>query len=567
MRAHPFAVSALLVAATLAAFGGVTRNEFVAFDDDVYVTENPVVAEGLSLGGVAWALTATDASNWHPLTWLSHMLDVELFGMEAAAHHGVSLALHAANGVILFLLLSSLTSAPGRSAFVAGLFLLHPMHVESVAWVAERKDVLSTFFWLLATAAWTRWAREASRAGYAAALGLFALGLASKPMLVTFPFVLLLLDAWPLRRSRFVSGPEGLPLGRLIVEKLPFLALATLSCVVTVAAQGAGGAVRDLEAFSLGTRIATALVAWCAYPMALAWPVDLAVFYPYPRGWPVWQVASSGALLTAVTALAIAALRSRPWIGAGWLWYLGTLVPVIGLVQVGNQWIADRYTYVPAIGLFVLLAWGACDLAGSGRRARQALAVCGVAVLGLCATATRAQVDYWRDTPTLFEHALAVTRANYVALSTLGTVSAKKGDLDRAVKRYLMALAINPDYQAARYNLAMAMVLQNRFDAALAHLRLLLEQRPSDPEVHFLLGDVAQRLGDLGAAAVHWGDGLALAPDRADGWTQLGAIELRLGRIDRAVSALKRAVALDPGAARARSLLERAEARAGDRPD
>jgi tetratricopeptide (TPR) repeat protein len=550
------AISILLVVATCAAFAAVGRSDFVRYDDDLYVSENPRVQAGLTLEGAGWAFSTLEAGNWHPATWLSHMLDVELFGMDPGAHHRSSLALHALNGVLLFLLLRWTTGALWRSAFVAALFALHPMHVESVAWIAERKDVLSALFWLLSTLAYARYTRNSSPSYYALALGLFALGLMAKPMLVTLPLVLLLLDVWPLGRTRLcppARGPGGRPvsLAWLLAEKLPWLGLAALSSLVTLAAQTAGGAVKDLSLHTLATRAATALVAYAAYAWKALWPSDLAVFYPHPLVWPVWQVAGAAVFVVAVSALALANARRRPWLAVGWLWYLGTLVPVIGLVQIGNQWRADRYSYLPLIGLFILVSWGASELLSRWRHSRSALAVAGAAIVALCGVTTAAQVQHWRSTETLFQRALAATPDNYVAHTALASERAREGKLALAIDGYRTALGINPDYGVAHYNLAKALVLENRLDEAVVHFRALLELRPDDPEAHFILGYVAQRQGDLAQAAAHLTSGLALEPDAVEARTQLGVAELQLGRTREAVRSFRRALAVDPDARQA----------------
>jgi tetratricopeptide (TPR) repeat protein len=566
------AISILLVVATCAAFAEVGRSDFVRYDDDLYVSENPRVRAGLRLEGVGWAFSTLEAGNWHPATWLSHMLDVDLFGMDPGAHHRTSLALHAVNGVLLFVLLRWTTGALWRSAFVAALFALHPLHVESVAWIAERKDVLSALFWLLSTLAYARYARDASLPYYALALGLFALGLMAKPMLVTLPLVLLLLDVWPLGRTRLYAPKRGFG-GRpasvawLLAEKLPWLGLAALSSLVTLAAQSAGGAVKDLSVHTLGTRAATALVAYVAYAWKALWPSDLAVFYPHPLAWSAWQVAGAAAFLVAVSALALATARRRPWLAVGWLWYLGTLVPVIGLVQIGNQWRADRYSYLPLIGLFIFVSWGAPDLLSRWRHSRRALAVAGAAVVALCGATTVAQVRHWRDTETLFQRALVATRDNYVAHTALASQRAREGQLTLAIDGYRTALRINPDYGVAHYNLAKALVLQSRLDEALEHFRALLELRPDDPQAHFILGYVMQRLGDPAQAAEHLASGLALEPDAVEARTQLGVAQLQLGRNAEAVRSFRRALAVDPDAPQALFYLGAAYGAAGRRTE
>jgi len=345
-----------------------------------------MVLSGISTEGIRWAFTTFTGDNWFPLTWLSYMLDVELFGVDPAVHHLVNAGLHCVNVMLLFALLRSTTGSLWQSAFVAALFAVHPLHVEWVAWIAERKDVLSTFFWLLATLSWVPYAKGGSPTAYAGAFVLLALGLMTKPMLVTLPFTLLLLDVWPLGRTRLakaVLGPAlvALPASRLLVEKLPLILLSVMSSAVTVWAQGQADAIKALETYPLAVRVANALVAYVSYLATALWPSALAVFYPHPVEWPGWIVAGCGVVLGSFTAFALRGINRFPWLAAGWLWYLGTLAPVIGIVQVGGQWMADRYTCVPLIGLFVLAVWGTSALVVGSRRRQRTLAIAGVAVI------------------------------------------------------------------------------------------------------------------------------------------------------------------------------------------
>ena len=453
----------VLIVITFALFSRVLSSDFINFDDGTYITENPMVQNGLTSTSVVWAFTSGYASNWHPLTWISHMVDCQLYGLNPQGHHLTSLLFHIFNVLLLFLVLRNITGAVWRSAVVAALFAWHPLHVESVAWVAERKDVLSTFFWLLTMLAYARYAEESkvqspkSKVYYGLALVCFALGLMAKPMLVTLPFLLLLLDFWPLRRIydpdakacgaglRFTiyeptdlqtassfkapSGPLASPTShksqityrKLILEKVPFLLLAIASSVVTFLVQKTGGAVASLEALSFGQRIANALVSYIRYLGKMVWPRDLAVFYPIHHAWAAWQWAGAGLLIVAISVLAIAMIRQRPYFSVGWFWYLGTLVPVIGLIQVGGQSMADRYTYMPLVGIFIIFSWGMADLLGRGqlRRMNLAWAVI-VPVLVACLMVTRSQTSYWKDSITLFRHAIAVTTDNTLAHVDLG---------------------------------------------------------------------------------------------------------------------------------------------------
>jgi hypothetical protein len=435
-------LGAALALLTLAAYLPTLHNGFVNLDDGFYVTGNPQVREGITRASAAWALTANVANNWHPLTLLSHQLDCQLFGLDPAGHHATSLLLHLANTLLLFAVLRGMTGAVWRSAIVAALFAIHPAHVESVAWVAERKDVLSALFWILAMAAWMGYARRPSLGRYLLVALTMVLGLMAKPMVVTLPFALLLLDVWPLER-------RGLGWKRLIAEKLPLLALSAAASLVTLRYQRTSLAPLDLVPWSL--RIANAAVSYAAYLGKLLLPRNLAVFYPIPLAIPVWQVAGAAALLAGLTALAVWKARRAPWLLIGWLWFLGTLVPVIGLVQVGRQAMADRYTYLPSIGLFVAIVWEIAALAG---KRRAILATAAAAIVALLAAGTWKQAGTWHDSVALYRHALAVTRGNYVSHVGLAKALVAKRDWKGAAEQYRAALALRPGLTEARAGLA-----------------------------------------------------------------------------------------------------------------
>ena len=458
MTRRPIPLALALVAAIAIVFAPVVRHGFVNFDDPQYVSENPFVTGGLTLRGISWAFTTGYAGNWHPLTWMSHMLDVQTFGLDAGAHHVTNVVLHAASALLLFVLLHRMTGAPGRSWFVAALFAVHPLHVESVAWVAERKDVLSTLFWMLTIWAYVRYVSQPRAGRYLTVVVLFALGLMAKPMLVTLPFTLLLLDVWPLRR---------LPLR--VREKLPLFALAIASSVITFAVQQQAGAVKELVTLPIGRRIANALVAYVTYIGKALWPSGLAAIYPYPESIAGWRVAVALVLLAALAALAIRARQRYPYVLVGWLWYLVTLVPVIGLIQVGSQPIADRYTYVPLIGLFIIVAWGVPDLLARWPWRIGVIRAAAVLAIAACAVTARAQVRQWRNSVALWEHAIAVTTANYRAEGNLGHALASEGRLDEAVYHYAEAVRIHPGYAEAHNNLGLALATQGKIDEAMPH--------------------------------------------------------------------------------------------------
>ena len=447
---------------TLATYLPVLAHGFIRFDDPLYVTRNPHVQAGLSWEGIAWAFSANVASNWHPLTLLSHMLDCELFGMDPLGHHLTSLLLHTASVVLLFEALRRMTGCAWRSAVVAALFAVHPTHVESVAWIAERKDVLSGFFWMLTLLAWVCYVRQPSPKRYAAVVLALAAGLLSKPMVVTLPFVLLLLDVWPLRRKIRVK------------EKLPLFALAAASCVATVIAQS--GAIGLASRFPLRLRLANAVLSYVSYLGKTVLPTRLAVFYPMPGEFPDWKVAGAVLLLAVLTVLAWKAGR---YFTVGWLWFLGTLVPVIGIVQVGGQGMADRYTYLPTIGLFLIAAWGL------PRRARWI--VPGV-VLAL-AIDTRLQLRHWEDSESLFQHAAAVTERNFIAHLNLAQIYAERGERGPALEHFRTTLEIRPGMWQAQASLGNTLRRWGRPDKALPHLRNAVRLRPHDPRLRRALAE------------------------------------------------------------------------------
>ncbi len=514
-------IGAALVLVTLALFAPAREHAFLGFDDDLHVTANAAVQQGLSWDGLAWALRTTQTANWYPVTWLSHMLDVELFGVDAGAQHGVNVALHAVNALLLFLVLASATGATWRSALVAALFAWHPLRVESVAWIAERKDVLSTLFWLLTTLAWLGWVRRGGAGRYALVVLGLALGLMTKPMLVTLPLVLLLLDLWPLKRWPAAgdggSAGQGRALAALVAEKLPLFALVAVSSAFTVWAQTAGGAVKSIESVPIASRLANAALAVVTYLRQTVWPVDLAVFYPYGREVAAWQVVLAGVAIAALTVLASWAWRSRPWLTVGWLWYLGTLVPVLGLVQVGAQAHADRYTYVPSIGLFVVVAWGLGELAARRPGLRSPLAAAAAAALAACAVLTARQLSHWKTTETLFAHALTVTRGNWMAHEHLGLALADRGDHEAAIPHFEAALRFLPPAALpfGHENLAASLLARGELDAAVGHFREAVRLRPEYAEAHTNLGIALAYRGEWEAALPHQSEAVRLAPDDA----------------------------------------------------
>jgi hypothetical protein len=494
----PIALALLLIVSAL--YWQVGGYPFVNLDDNQYVWGNPRVTGGFTLESLSWAFTAFHESNWHPVTWLSHMLDVSLFGLDAGWHHRMNVFLHLLNTELLFFLLWRLTGGVWQSAFVAALFGVHPLHVESVAWVAERKDVLSTFFLLLTVWSYVRYCERPGWRRYLPVIVLFALGLMSKPMLVTLPFLLLLLDVWPLARHA--------SLARRIREKAPLFALSAVSCIVTWLAQAGGGAVSDLEGIPPVLRIGNALVSCVAYLLKLFLPSPLAIYYPHPAtvpsGLPAWQVAGALLVLSGITGLAIRQRQRRPYLAVGWFWYLGTLVPVIGLVQVGAQSMADRYTYIPLTGLFIMLAWGISDLA-LRFRIRKAL-LGGGATLALAAllAVSWVQVGYWRNTAALFEHAISAVPDNWIALHALGKERFREGRIRDAIVLLREAVTINPRYAIGQFNLGTILAQNGLLDDAVVHLEAAVRVRPDYAQAHQNLGAIFSKMGRVEEAELHY---------------------------------------------------------------
>jgi tetratricopeptide (TPR) repeat protein len=519
-----------ILAATAAVYAQVARFDFVTWDDPLYVTGNAHVKQGLSLDGARWALVARDDSNWLPITWLSHMLDVELFGAWAGGHHATNLALHALATALLFALLVAGTRDPLPSALVTALFALHPLHVEVVAWVSQRKELLSTVFGLLAASSYVAWAQRGGALRYAGTLIGFAAALASKPMLVTLPFVLLLLDYWPLRR----------PLVReRLVEKLPLFALSAAACAVAFASQQLARA--NAPDLALVLRLANAAVAYARYLALALWPSGLSILYPHPYApelggepWSPTAVAAACAGLVAITAVALRARKHR-YLAVGWLWFLGTLVPVIGLVQIGPQGLADRYTYVPLVGVFIAVAWGGRDGVAWLTARRPALRALAVAValfaLGAAAFASHARARVWRNSEALYLASLAATPRNPVLLYNLGVVQAQQGRVEEAAQSYAAALAIDPEHAAANTNLGNIRLRAGHADEAIAHYRAALRRDPDDVETLQNLARVLAWRGDLAGAAAELERAAQLAPGDPAVQEALDAVRRALGEV------------------------------------
>lgn len=537
-RLRPLLAATLLAVVVALPFLQLSGAEFINFDDPSYVTENPYVLQGVSVAGLRWALTTGTMANWNPLTWLSHMVDVQLFGMHAGGHHLTSVALHVVSTVVLFAALQTMGAARGRSAVVALLFGLHPLHVESVAWVSERKDVLSTTFLFVALWAYAVYARRPSAARYAAVVAAFAFGLMCKPMLVTFPFVLLLLDVWPLERG------SAVPLRRLLLEKVPLLAMSVVISAVTLVTQR--GAMGTVEAYPFSRRVANAALAYGVYLRKTVWPVDLSCFYPYPAD-VSWLAVGAAALALAAASVAALAFRCRhPYVFVGWFWFAGTLVPVIGLVQVGAQALADRYTYVPLVGVFIVLVWGACEFGMRWHVRDEYLRGGAVVVLVACFGATWFQVSRWHDNVTLFRHALAVTHENYLAALQIGAHFDKQANPSEAARYYETALRIKPDYAEAHNDLGLVLAKRGDTAAAFAHYDAALAGAPLYADAHYNRGVLLQQSGRLDEAAQEYRRTLALRPSDVSAHSNLGAVLQARGDLEEAQAHLEEAVRLWP---------------------
>ena len=555
-----------LAVITTALYWPMTHHVFVNFDDDDYITNNSHVQAGLTWAGVIWAFQTGAAANWHPLTWLSHMLDCQLYGLYPGGHHSTNLIFHVVNTLLLFLWLNQLTGALWRGAFVAALFAWHPLHVESVAWASERKDVLSAFFWMLTLIAYTRNARESkvhspqSKVFYGLSLLAFACGLMSKPMVVTLPFVLLLLDFWPLERfscfsfhvsrsnqpSTLNPQPSTMSAVRLLCEKLPFFALTMAASVVTYFVQTSGRALWSPGVLSLSDRVANALWAYDRYISKTFWPVDLSIFYPHPYHWPPGLAIGSALLLALWSGLSIWRARQYPYLFVGWFWFLGTLVPTIGLVQVGSQSMADRYMYIPSIGLFILVAWGINDFLNWRPHWRRITAFAGGVALAGCLVGTEIQLSYWQNSIRLFRHAIEVTTDNFVAYTCLGETLTDLGMKKEAMDFCGEAVKISPNSPVAQFNFGMALLHNNRPDEALAHLDAAGRLAPHNSEIQYNLGLFYLLHTKPDEAAGHFAAALIERPGFAEAHYRLAQVLSQQHKSKEAVFHYREALRLKP---------------------
>jgi tetratricopeptide (TPR) repeat protein len=583
-----------LVLVTVAVFFQVRHHEFLNWDDPLYITENQHVKTGFTLPNIAWAFTTQHVGNWHPITWLSHMLDVHLYGMNPGQHHLSNLLFHIVNTLLLFLVFNRWTGKLWQSGFVAALFAIHPLHVESVAWISERKDVLSTFFGLLVLLAYGAYTRRPCVHRYLMVVICFVLGLMAKPMLVTWPLLLLLLDYWPLNRYQELnSGTSAIGIRysyvKLIYEKIPLVVFSLISCVITFIAQRRGGAVGSLEVFPLVGRITNAIVSYVDYIGKMFWPFDLAFFYPHPAVIPWWKTAVSGAVMVSISYLALAGYRRYPWFFVGWLWYVTTLIPVIGLVQVGLQGMADRYTYIPLIGLFIIIAWFVPVKLSKWRHHKVLLPILAATVLTLLSIVSWRQVGYWKNNIMLNQHAVKVTNGNYLAHNNmglffadqkktekaiyhykqalkfspefvfahnnLGAVFAHIGLLSEAIEQYNKALAINPQFEGAHNNLALVLVKQGKIEAAIQHYKKALSIKPNFIEAHNNFGVLLAEQGMDEEAAKHFEAALRINPYCAGAHNNLGKLYESQDKPAQAIRQYLAAIRLEPDFIEARNNL------------
>ena len=539
-----------LILSTLLVYWRVLKFDFVNYDDDLYIMDNPHVQDGLTVESIAWAFTTTQAGNWHPLTWLSHMLDNQIYGLNPGRHHLTNLMFHIANTLLLFFLFKKMTGQLWPSAFIAALFALHPLHVESVAWISERKDVLSTFFWMLTMWRYICFVRQGAIYNYMLVLLCYTLGLMAKPMLVSLPFVLLLTDYYPLNRLQLSNGrttsQNWTMVSGLVLEKIPLFVLAIIASVITFFVQKHGGAVASLDMMPLQYRVMNALISYVSYILKMIYPFNLAVFYPQAETLAWWKVIGACLLILTISFLAIKTIKKSPFFIVGWLWYLVTLVPVIGLIQVGSQSMADRYTYVPFIGLFLIITWGSSQIINRMDHAKIILPLLAAVTLLTLMTVTFIQVGYWKNSITLFEHALAVSNDNWLIHNNLASTLQEKGRIDEAIEHYQEAVRIKPKYARAHSNLGSVLHEQGQIDEAIKHYQEALRVKPDYVKVHNNLGMALQGQGQIDDAIKHYKEAVRIRPDYVEAHTNLGNALQEKGQINAAIKHYKKVVHIKP---------------------
>jgi len=544
MKTEAKIVLLILIALVLILYWPAQNFEFVSYDDNIYVTNNSHVQGGLTVEGLIWAFTNMGAGFWHPLTWLSLMLDFELYGLNGGGYHGTNILFHLLNSLLLFLILLRMTDKLWQSGFVAALFAVHPLHVESVAWVAERKDVLSTFFWMLTMGAYVHYLARPSLFRYLGMVVFFILGLMAKPMLVTLPFVLLLLDYWPLNRLKEMDWSV---IKRLIAEKTPLFLLAFIFSVLTFYAEGHLGALPSQVDFPIVTRISNAIVVFFAYLGKMFQPVELSFYYPHPGMRPVWQIVLSFMTLTGISVFVMAQARRYPYLPVGWFFYLGTLVPVIGIVQVGGHGMADRYTYIPLIGVFIMIAWGIPEWLGLlFRKTRMILAICAVTVLSILSVLCFSQVKVWQDSVTLFSHAVRVNSNDGKLQQLLGYALMEKGRWEEGIVHFHTAARIDKDDSSSHYNLGAALSRGGKDQEAAQSFLKALQLKPGYGEAYQGLGQAYERLGRFDDARACYEQALMHSKNRFAIYNSLALLLSRMGKYDESEKVYKKAIALWP---------------------
>lgn len=553
-------VYSILVLLTLSVYLPVKNYEFVVYDDDMYVFNNPIVKEGLTFKNILWSLTAFKASNWHPLTWLSHMTDVQMFGLNAGYHHLTSVGYHILNAVLLLIWLNTMTGEFWKSSVVAALFALHPLHVESVAWIAERKDVLCTFFCFLALSSYTHYCQKKKHQHYLLSLFFFICALMAKPMAVTLPFVFLILDFWPLKRfppKLFLKIPihNKLIIRSLLIEKIPFFIFSFLSCWITLVAQHS--TIVSVEAFPLIPRIANSIISYAEYLTKMIFPFPLAVIYPFPRTIYLWKVIASLFVVLSISFLSIKKIRHNPWLAIGWFWFIGTLAPVIGLVQVGVQQYADRYTYIPLVGMFIMLTWQVPAMLQSWKHKITFLSVSTAGVLSILWVLTSFQVRHWENSITLFEHALKSTSDNYVAHNNMGFSLAEKGNDNQAIMHYREAIRISPRFGHSLENLGLILYKQGNFIEATLHYQKAIAHNSNSERSYYMLGNIYFEQKQIDNAIIHYAKALKIRPDHISALNNLGISLALIGKSDEALALFKEALRIDPDFPDARISMEK----------
>ena len=557
-RRREIIICIFLIAASLVVYWQIINHEFINYDDGLYVTENLHVKAGLTFENIKWAFTTCHASNWHPLTWLSHMLDYELYGLNPMGHHWTSLQIHLTNTLLLFFILQYMTGAIWKSAFVAALFAIHPLHVESVAWVSERKDVLSAFFGMLTISAYIMYVKKRNLLRYSMVFIFLSLGLMAKPMLVTLPFVLLLLDFWPLKRLKLTlnqASGQTSNLLLLIREKIPLLVLVAISSMLTLIAQQSV-ALRTLESFPLQTRVANAFISYLSYFGKAIWPLGLSVFYPHPGDSISLWYASRAALMIAVSLfIAVNTSKKYPYILVGLLWFLVTLLPVIGIIQVGDQAMADRYTYIPLIGIFIAAAWGGSDLLKKWTNKKIVPAILAISVLLVLTMQSFLQTTHWKNNITLFENAIKVTENNWLAHNNLGVALLGKRELDKAIYHYKKALNIRPDTVGAIKNLGFALSEKGSFKEATQYFSKALVINPEDFDAHYKLGCILVKQEKFNEAIRPFAETIRINPDYAPAYYEIGIILAMKGKLQKSKEFFLKAIQLKPDYKEARNNL------------